>query len=69
MVYDKTLGEKIFDVINYILLACLLLITLYPCWYVLVSSVSDPVKMAAKGLVFLPDGFTLGSYKEVINYK
>lgn len=69
MVYNKTLGEKIFDVINYILLAFLLVITLYPCWYVLVSSVSDPVKMASKGLVFIPEGFSLSSYLEVINYK
>lgn len=69
MVYNKTLGEKIFDVINYILLAFLLVITLYPCWYVLVSSVSDPVKMASKGLVFLPEGFSLSSYLEVVNYK
>lgn len=69
MVYNKTLGEKIFDVINYILLAFLLVITLYPCWYVLVSSVSDPVKMASKGLVFFPEGFSLSSYLEVINYK
>lgn len=69
MVYNKTLGEKIFDVINYILLAILLIITLYPCWYVLVCSVSDPVKIAGKGLVFIPEGFSLTSYSEVINYK
>lgn len=67
MFYKKTKGEMIFDCCNYVLLALLVVVTLYPCYYVLVASVSDPVKIfAEKGLVLFPKGFSLSSYLEVL---
>ena len=67
MFYKKTKGEIIFDCCNYVLLALLVVVTLYPCYYVLVASVSDPVKIfAEKGLVLFPKGFSLSSYLEVL---
>ena len=36
-----TLGEKIFAVLNYILMMVLVFITLYPIWYVAVASFSS----------------------------
>lgn len=70
MKYKKSLGEKVFDTCNYLFLILLVIITLYPCWYVLVASVSDPVEVfASKGLLLLPKGFSLASYKEVIKFE
>ena len=67
MFYKKTKGELIFDCCNYLLLALLVVVTLYPCYYVLVASVSDPVKMfAEKGMVLFPKGFSMSSYLEVL---
>lgn len=67
MVYKKTKGERIFDFFNYLLMILLVIVTLYPCYYVLVASVSDPVKIfASKGLLLFPKGFSLSSYSEVI---
>ncbi len=69
MNYKKSLGEKIFDVSNYIILTLLLIVTLYPCWYVVVASVSDPVQVyASKGLLLWPKGFSLASYGEVLQF-
>jgi putative aldouronate transport system permease protein len=57
---------KVFDVINSLLLVILILITLYPCLYVLFASVSDGVSLRqGSKLVFWPRGFQLISYGRV----
>ncbi len=67
MFYKKSKGELIFDVCNHILMIFLVVITLYPCYYVLVASMSDPVKaFSSNGLLLYPKGFSLSSYLEVI---
>ncbi len=66
MVYKKTIGEIIFDIFNYAFMALLVIVTLYPCYYVLIASMSDPVKVfATKGLLLYPQGFSIDSYLEV----
>lgn len=66
MVRNKSLGSRIFDIANVVILGILTLSCLYPLWYTLCVSIS--VKAAANaGLVtFYPIGFTLISYKEII---
>ncbi len=59
-----TTGEKIFSVINYILLIALSIACLYPMLYVIFASVSDSdLMMAHRGLLFYPQGFTWESYR------
>lgn len=70
MVRNKTLGEKIFDVSNYLILAVLTLIALYPCYYILVASISDPVEIySSGGFVLWPKGIDFYSYREVFANK
>lgn len=65
--YRKGVGEIVFDVLNYTFLALLIVVMLYPCYYVVVASMSDPVKIYdSGGLLFYPKGFALHSYAEVI---
>lgn len=59
----KSPGDHAFDIINFILMTCLLLVTLYPFIYVVMYSFSDPTKAYAKILLW-PHGFTLDSYKQ-----
>ena len=67
MFYKKSKGEKIFDIFNHILMILMIVITLYPCYYVLVGSVSDPIKaFSSNGLLLYPKGFSISSYLEVI---
>ena len=57
MVIKRTRGERIFEVFNILLMLLLMFLTIYPLWYVLVSSVSDPVKlMGHEGFLFVPLG-------------
>jgi putative aldouronate transport system permease protein len=59
-------GEKVFAIINVLLLFLLVLATTYPLLYVLFASVSDPASVVAyRGILWRPLGFTLSAYRMV----
>lgn len=62
-------GEKVFSVMNYVLLALLALATLYPFWYVLVASVSDSTAVITGEVVIWPKDFTFSAYARVFEEK
>lgn len=64
----RTRGEKAFAVFNYIFMAVLCIVCIYPLWYVLVSSISDPVLLyTRRGIMIWPLGqWTMRGYKLVI---
>ena len=63
----ESLGSKVFDVINIIILALLSVICFYPVWYVVVASLSNgDLLMQHTGLLLKPLGFSLGSYVKVL---
>ncbi len=65
--YKKSLGERSFDIFNALFMIAILIVTLYPCYYVLVASVSDPTRIYnGGGLVLYPKGFAFYSYDEVL---
>lgn len=60
----KSKGDMIFDVINTCIMILLVIMTLYPFYYVVIASVSDNTRLQAfKGILMLPQGFNLGAYK------
>ena len=62
----RTLGEQIFDSINIVLMLIVVVITLYPIYYVLMASFSDPGRLiASNGLLFWPLGFHTMGYQKV----
>ena len=61
----RSIGEHIFDTINIILLILVAIITLYPFWYTLVASISNPDAVAAGNVVLWPIGFEMASYIKV----
>lgn len=70
MNYKRSAGEWVFEVINYAIMILLVLITLYPCYYVLVASVTDPTKIyEGSGILLYPKGFSMEAYKNVLAYK
>lgn len=59
-------GEKIFQVINYLLLSCVIVVTLYPVFYVVVASLSDgDLLLAHNGMLWRPLGLSLDAYVKV----
>lgn len=62
-------GEKVFTTVNYIFLASLFVVTLYPLIYVLSASFSDPVAVSSGKMVLWPVEPSLEGYEFVFKYK
>lgn len=56
---------RIFDILNYLLLAVFVVICVYPFYYVLIYSISNPSKVA-QGIFLLPAGLDLTTYKSIL---
>lgn len=70
MKIKKSKSDIIFEFINTLLMLIIIIVTLYPFWYVLVASFSDPsVVIESKGIMLLPKGITFDAYKAVIANK
>lgn len=66
MKIKRSRGERIFEVFNYILLSVIIIICLYPVWYVAMASVSDSNLLTQhSGLLFKPVGHSIEAYKKV----
>ena len=66
MKVKRSRGERIFSVMNYIILGAVILLCFYPVWYVAVASVSDSSLLTQHtGLLFKPLGFNLDAYVKV----
>lgn len=63
-----TMGQRVFALFNYLILTCLVIVTLYPFWHIVMASFSDSMQlMAHTGLLLKPEGFSLQSYRLVLN--
>jgi putative aldouronate transport system permease protein len=68
MIYKPSLGDRLFDAVNYLVLTLLMLSTLYPFYYIFVVSLSSIGEIAKHGSVMLfPRGFTLEAYSAVMD--
>lgn len=65
----ETKGEKIFSLFNYVCLALISFMTLYPFLYVVVASVSDPQSVISGKVLLLPKGYNVEAYKVVLSTK
>ncbi|HZG84095.1 carbohydrate ABC transporter permease [Paenibacillus sp.] len=54
-----------FDSINYLFLTLLVIVTIYPFYYILIYSISDSIE-AQKGVYLWPAGFSLEAYQTTI---
>ena len=61
----ETRADRAFNVVLYILLALMLVVVIYPLWFVLVASVSDPQYVNSGTPLLWPKGFTLMGYSRV----
>lgn len=70
MKIKTSLGQRIFDVFNVILMLLLVVIMIYPLWHVACASLSDSrVMLSHQGLLLLPKGFSLDAYRAVFTNK
>jgi len=62
-------GDRIFNVVNIIVLGVVGLCTLFPIYYVVVVSFTDPIEFLRKNLVLLPEKWSLEAYEYLLNNK
>lgn len=62
-------GDRIFSLVNGFILLIVALVTIYPLWFTLIASVSEPNAVSSGQVVFFPKGFTLEYYKYVFGYR
>jgi len=69
MTKRSTVGDRIFYVIDYFLLALVICITLYPFIFVFSASISDPGALGRGEVWLWPVGFSTNAYKIVMEDK
>lgn len=65
----ESAGDRLFDIINYILLAIVLTIVLYPLIFVAVASISNPAAVVKGEVWLLPKDINFTGYEKVFANK
>jgi len=65
-IYDRDLGSRLFDALNIIFMIFVVIVTLYPLYHIGIVSLSDGNAVLRGDVRFFPVGFTLDSYKLVL---
>ncbi|KJK28323.1 carbohydrate ABC transporter permease [Paenibacillus polymyxa] len=63
----KSKGDLWFDIINYVMLTIVMLLVLFPLYFVLIASLSDPNLIYSGEVWFFPKGFTLDGYGRIFS--
>ncbi len=58
--------DRIFDIVNVTLMILLLAVFIWPLWFVLIASFSDPMRVLNGEVLMIPKGLNVDAYKELI---
>lgn len=61
----QSLSDKLFDIVNYLLLGCAAICVLYPLYFIVIASFSDPVAINNGQVRFWPVGFNVLGYNRI----
>ena len=61
-----TLGDKVFYTINAIILAIMALIVLYPLYFIVIASISDPDAVLAGKVILYPVQITFSGFQKIL---
>lgn len=62
MKIKQSRGDRIFDIVNIVLLSLIMLVILYPLYFIVIASFSDPLEVLAGKVVLYPKRFNLDAY-------
>ncbi len=65
----KSKEDKIFDAIIYTIAVILILLTLYPMYFIVIASISDAGLVSSGQIMFLPKGINFKAYEQLKNYE
>lgn len=63
----KSKGDTVFHIINFIIMAVLVIVCFYPLWYVLIGSFSSASAISMGDVTFWIKGFNVLSYKKAFS--
>ncbi|MDD9268115.1 carbohydrate ABC transporter permease [Paenibacillus sp. GCM10023248] len=61
----QSAGSRIFDAFNYTVMIVIMIVMIYPLWYVFSASISDNAMVSSGEVLFLPKQVTLIAYKQL----
>lgn len=61
-------SDKIFDIVNVFVMILLLCIFVFPLYFVLIASISDPTEVLRGNVMLLPKALTFKGYEEIFHY-
>ncbi|MFD1956656.1 carbohydrate ABC transporter permease [Paenibacillus thailandensis] len=67
MVQDKSVGNRLFDIVNYGLLSLVSILAVLPFVYVLAVSFTSPEEVARGGLILFPQEWSLAAYRYIFS--
>lgn len=67
MVKDKSVGSRVFDIVNTTLLVLVALVAILPFLYVLAVSFTSPNEVAKGGLILFPKEWSLAAYRYIFS--
>ena len=59
--------DLIFDILNYLVLGSFLLIVLYPLYFIVIASISDPSSVLNGEVILLPKDLDFSGYKKIFD--
>ncbi|MBJ6359938.1 carbohydrate ABC transporter permease [Paenibacillus sp. GCM10012307] len=65
----ESLGDRLFTILNYVILSLFLITVLYPLIYILSASISDPSAVISGKVWLWPVGFSLDGYSAVFEHR
>nr|WP_300816819.1 carbohydrate ABC transporter permease [uncultured Acetatifactor sp.] len=66
---SRSHSDRIFDIVNLFVMLVLLVVFVWPLWFVVIASFSNPNEVWMGNVVLWPKGFTLISYETLLEYK
>ena len=65
-IVKDTMGDKVFYIITYVILGLLALIILYPVYFIIIASISDPDAVLAGKVILYPVGINFEGYEKIL---
>ena len=65
----EPVSDRVFNTVNVLLLTVVVALIVYPVWFVLIASVSEPTQVSLGNVRWLPKGFTLEGYTRILAYR
>ena len=66
MAVSNAINRSVFHIFNYAFFIILAIFMIYPLWYVIMYSFSDPEVIVLRSMYLLPERFSLATYKYVL---